>query len=104
MIGLGKWACSVSTMFFSGEVKIDIFDNNGEYGFNLNIPGVDIPDITVKEVEEDGNTINAVVQTSLLAGKDINLTAIFEGDTIDGFIKIPFLGKVKFKDGHRIVD
>ena len=38
MIGLGKWACNVNTMFFSGEVKIKVFDNNGEYGFELDIP------------------------------------------------------------------
>lgn len=104
MIGLGKWACSVNTMFFSGEVKIKVFDNNGSYGFELDIPAVEVPDIDIKEVEEDGNTINAVVQTSLLPEKNIELTINFDGDEFDGFIKIPFLGKVKFKDGHRVTE
>lgn len=102
MIGLGKWACSVNTMFFSGEVKINIFDNNGTYGFELDIPGIQVPDITVKSVEEDDDTVNAVVQTSLLPGKDIEMTVTFDGDEFDGFLKIPFIGKVKFKDGHRV--
>lgn len=102
MIGLGKWACTVNTMFFSGEVKLKVFDNNGSYGFEIDLPGVDVPDIEIKEVDENGDTINAVVGTSLLPGKDINLTVTFDGDDFDGFVKIPFIGKVKFKDGHRI--
>ena len=53
MIGLGNWACKVNSMFFSGEVKINIFDNNGTYGFEIDIPDVDIPDIDIKKVEED---------------------------------------------------
>ena len=102
MIGLGTWACNVNTMFFSGEAKIKIFDNNGCYGFELEVPGVTVPDITIKSVEEDDDTITAVVQTSLLPEKDIDLTVTFDGDEFDGFVKIPFLGKVKFKDGHRV--
>ena len=104
MLGLGKWACNVNTMFFSGEVKINIFDNNGEYGFEIDIPGIQVPDITVKSVEEDDDTVNAVVQTSLLPGKDIEMTVTFDEDEFDGFLKIPFIGKVKFKDGHRIAE
>ena len=104
MIGLGKWACNVNTMFFTGEAKIKVFDDNGKYGFELDVPGVTVPDITVKELEEDGDTINATVQTGLLPGKDIELTITFDGDEFDGFLKIPFLGKVKFKDGHRIAE
>ena len=104
MIGLGKWACNVNTMFFSGEVKFTIFDNNGTYGFDLDIPGIQVPDVTVKEVKEDDDTIEAVVQTSLLPGKDIELVVTVDGDEFDGFLKIPFIGKVKFKDGHRIAE
>lgn len=103
MIGLGKWGCKVDTMFFKGDAAITLFDDNGSYGFELDVPGVDIPDITVKQVtEEGGDTLNAVVQTSLLPGKDIEMTATFDGDDFTGIIKIPFIGKVKLKDGHRI--
>ena len=102
MIGLGKWACNVNTMFFSGEAKINVFDNNGEYGFNLNIPNVKIPDITVKSVEEDDDTITAAVETRILPGKEINLVVTIDGDTFDGYIKVPMFGKVKLKNGRRI--
>ena len=89
-------------MFFSGEAKINVFDNNGEYGFELDIPGIDIPDIEIKSVEEDDDSIFAITRTSLLPGKDIELTITFDEDEFDGFLKIPYIGKVKFKDGHRI--
>lgn len=104
MIGLGKWACSVNTMFFSGDVQFEIFDNNGEYGFNIDMPNVKIPDITVKEVVEDDDTIEATVTTSLLDGKDINLVVTIDGDTFDGYIKVPMFGKVKLKNGRRITE
>ena len=104
MIGLGKWVCNVNTMFFSGEVKINVFDNNGEYGFDVDIPGFEVPDIEIKSVEEDDDSIFAVVRKSLLPDKDIELSIEFDGDEFDGFLKIPFLGKVKFKDGHRIAE
>ncbi len=104
MIGLGKWACSVNTMIFSGDVKFEIFDDNGKYGFNIDMPGVKVPDITVKEVEEDDDTITATVATSLLEGKDITLFVAIDGDTFDGYLKIPFFGKVKLKNGHRITE
>lgn len=104
MIGLGKWACSVNTMIFSGDVKFEIFDDNGKYGFNIDMPSVKVPDITVKEVEEDDDTITATVTTSLLEGKDITLFVTIDGDTFDGYLKIPFFGKVKLKNGHRITE
>ncbi len=102
MIGLGNWACNVNTMFYSGEAKIRLFDNNGSYGFELEVPGVTIPEITVKEVNEDDDTVEAVVQTSLLPGKDIEISVTFDEDEFTGFVKIPFIGKIKLKDGHRI--
>ena len=102
MIGLGSWACNVNSVFFSGDVKFKVFDDNGKYGFEIDIPGVTVPDIDVKEVVEEDNTINATVQTSILAGKDINLFVEFEDDTFEGYLKIPFIGKVKFKNGRKI--
>lgn len=101
MIGLGKWACNVSSMFFSGEVKFIISDNEGNYDFAVDMPGIDIPDFTLNKVEEDGETLSVFAETSLLPGKEIEVVINFDGDTFDGFLKIPFLGKIKFKDGHK---
>ena len=104
MIGLGKWSCTVKTIFFSGEVKLHIFDNNGSYGFELLEPKIDLPDITVKEITENGNTVDVVIQTSMLPGKDIELHAEFDGDFFSGHVKIPVMGKVKLNNGHRITE
>ena len=103
MIGLGKWACSVDTMFFSGDVTLNVVDKNGEYDFEIDLPDIDIPEYEVKSVEEDGNTIKAVVNVPMI-GKDADLSVTFDGNTFTGFLKIPFLGKVKFKDGHRVTE
>ena len=101
MIGLGKWGCHVDTMFFKGDVEITISDNNGQYALELFLPDIDIPEYTVKSVDEDGNTLHAVVNVSML-GKDVDVTVTFEADSFSGIIKIPFLGKIKLKDGFRI--
>jgi hypothetical protein len=81
-----------------------LVDDNGKYGFELDVPGITVPEIIVKKIEEDDDTINAIVQVSLLPDKDIELSITFDGDEFDGFLKIPFLGKVKFKDGHRVTE
>ncbi len=101
MIGLGKWACTVDSMFFRGEVKLEIVEKDGSYDFELDLPGIDMPSYTIKSVEEDGNTIKAVVCVDTL-GKDAELTVDFDGDTFTGILKVPFIGKIKLKDGHRI--
>lgn len=102
MIGLGKWICNVSSMLFSGEVRFEIFDDNGKYGFNLDIPNFTVPDVDVLSVEEDGNDVTVTVRTSLLPGKDLVLNATFDGDTFEGVLKVPFIGKIKLKDGKRL--
>ncbi len=103
MIGLGKWVCHVDTMFFRGDAHLHLFDNNGEYGFELSLPDMSIPEIVIKNVTEDGNTLNAIANVDLLPGKDIDVTLTFDGDTFEGLLKVPFIGKIKLKDGKREV-
>lgn len=102
MVGLGKWEFSVKTMFYSGKIFLDIFDDGGKYGYKLEVPGMKVPNVDLKEVNENGNTVEAVLQTSLLQGKDLLVHAEFDGDTVDGYIRIPFLGKVKIQNGKKI--
>ncbi len=102
MIGLGKWTCTVKSMLFSGDVRFEIFDDNGSYGFKTDIPGISLPDISVISVTQNGNDVNVIIRTSLLPGKDIVLDAFFDGDSFEGTVKIPLFGKVKLRDGKRI--
>ncbi|HZJ77331.1 MAG TPA: hypothetical protein VFD52_00825 [Clostridia bacterium] len=102
MIGIGTWSFNVDTMFFKGDAKIKIFDNNGEYGFEVEIPGEDIPEILVKDVKEEGNTLTAVGNISMLKGKDVPISLTFEDDVVNGFLKVPYIGKIKLKDGKKV--
>ena len=103
MIGLGKWICHVDTMFFRGDARIRLFDDNGKYGFELTLPDMDIPEVVIKDGTEDGNTLKAIANIDLLPGKDIDVTLTFDGDTFEGLLKVPFIGKIKLKDGKRDV-
>lgn len=69
MIGLGKWICHVDTMFFRGDARIRLFDDNGKYGFELTLPDMDIPEVVIKDVTEDGNTLKAIANIDLLPAK-----------------------------------
>ncbi len=102
MIGLGTWKFHVDTMLFKGDAIIKIFNNGGEYDFELDVKDVDIPDISVKDINEDGDTLTAVGSTSMLPGKDIPISLTFSGDTVTGFVKVPLIGKIKLKEGTRI--
>jgi hypothetical protein len=103
MIGIGKWACRVDTMFYRGEAFFTIKDDNGKYGWDLEVPGVDVPEVEIRDVTEDGNTLSAIANVDLLPGKDIEITATFEEDTFEGLIKVPFIGKIKLKDGKKVI-
>ena len=104
MIGIGTWSCRIDTLFFKGEATIKIFDNNGDYGVELQIPDVDIPDVKILSIDadEEAKTVDATAEVSLLPGKEIECHFEFEDDTFVGHLKIPFLGKVRLKDGKKV--
>ena len=62
----------------------------------------DMPDFELKNVREDGNTLLANATTSLLPGKEIDVELTFENNKCNGFLKIPFIGKIKIKDAEKI--
>lgn len=103
MVGLGKWSAGVKTMFFSGSGTVEIFDNNGKYGFRFDVEGFDGNGVKINSVKEDGNTlIIAGEYPSIMPGKEVVAHITFEGDTLTGFAQIPLLGKIKIADGHKI--
>ena len=100
MIGLGKYKANINNMFFKGEAVFELLDNNGEYGMNIELKDADfdMPDFAITGAEEDGDTLTAKATTSLLPGKEIDVSLTFEGDKCNGFLKIPFIGIIKIKD------
>lgn len=100
MIGIGKWNGNVKSMFFSGNVCFEITDENGKYGFKLNMPdGVsNIPDFKIKSINEEGNTLTVQAEVSLLPGKTVDIALNFDNDTMNGTLKVPFIGKIPMND------
>jgi hypothetical protein len=94
----------VDTLFFKGDATIRIFDNNGDYGVELQIPELDVPEVEILSIDanEETQEVDATARISLLPGKDITFHAEFEDDGFSGFLKIPFLGKVRLKNGKKI--
>ncbi len=103
MIGIGKWLCKVNSMFYRGEVTLNIADNNGEYDITLEIDAdFDMPDYKIYDVTTEGNTVTAKAEVSLLPGKEIDVSFSIENDVLTGVLKVPFMGKIKVTDGHKI--
>lgn len=101
MIGLGTWEASINTMLFRGTGRITISDINGNYDFKLEVIGENVPQFTVSEIVENGNTLYAVAECDAFKGKKIPVTATFEGDNVVGTAKLPFIGGIKIR-GHRV--
>ncbi|MBR6531158.1 MAG: hypothetical protein IKT61_01495 [Clostridia bacterium] len=103
MIGLGTWEAPINTMLFRGTGRVTISDVNGEYDFKFELVGENLPKITVKDVEEDGNTLTAVGECEAFPGKEIPVTVDFDDDTFVCVVKLPFVGKIKLS-GNKIAD
>lgn len=103
MIGLGSWNVSIDTMMFRGSAVLTISDKGGAYDFDVKVDKLEkMPPYSVDSVTEDGDTLSLIISTPLLKDKQIALQMTFEGDTLTGFAKVPLLGKIKLKNGHRI--
>lgn len=103
MIGLGKWKGTVDSMFYRGDAFLTISDNNGTYGFEIEVnAGVDIPEFKIYDVVEDGDTLTGKAEVALLPGKEIDLSFTFTDDTFEGVLKVPYLGKIKVKNGVKL--
>ncbi|MCL2494400.1 MAG: hypothetical protein FWE98_01925 [Oscillospiraceae bacterium] len=103
MIGLGTWKFLVDTMFYNGTAIIDIRDEGGEYAITATLPDLGgAPEVALKDVIEDGDTLSGIANTDLLQGKDIPCSLTFTGDKAEGLMKVPFIGKLKLKDGVKV--
>lgn len=101
MIGIGSWTCRIDTMFYEGDADFVIADNGGEYDISLSVGGVS-PEFTVKSLtEENGDTLHGIGTAAVMPNKDLEVILTFNGDKFTGVVKVPFLGKIKLKDGKR---
>lgn len=104
MIGLGKYSANIKNLLYRGEATFEISDDNGNYKIALDLTNADFDfdKIITKEAKEDGNKLTAVLETSIFPGKDVDLELTFDGDTCNGFLKVPFVGKIKIDNAKKI--
>ena len=103
MIGLGTWKFTVDTPIYKGDALLYIKDDGGNYDVKCELVGMDKAGMDAVSVCEEGeNTLTGIAVTNLLKGKDIPFTITFEGGAANGFLKVPFIGKLKLKDGQKV--
>lgn len=103
MLGLGKWQGSVKTIFFKGDVIIEIEEDDGEYEIEVKLPKpFEEAEFEFHNLVEEGNVLKGEGSISLLPGRKLEAELTFDGDAMQGTLKIPFIGVIKIKDGKRI--
>ena len=103
MIGIGKYKVNIDHMFFKGEAVFEIDFKNNNYELEIEIDDADFDmDVTITEFEEDDDTLDAKATVAILPGKEIDVHLTFDDDGCNGYLKIPFVGKIKIKDAVKI--
>lgn len=105
MVGIGTWAGKTTARMIRGEVRFTIEDNNGEYKIDVQLPG-NLKNTTFKFneiIELDDKTLTGKGEISLVPGRELEGTFVFDGDKMSGEIrKIPVVRTVKIVDGYRV--
>lgn len=103
MIGIGKYKTCVDHMFYKGEAVFEIEYENGKYEFEIELENADFEiDVNILEAEELDDTLIAKATVGVLPGKTIDISLTFTDDKCNGFLKIPFVGKIKIKDAVKL--
>ena len=92
MLGLGKYKVNIDHMFYTGVAIFEIKDDDGNYEI----------DIELKDVIVEVDTIIAKAEIDEFPGKAVDVSLTFNDDKCNGFLKIPFVGKIKIKDAVKI--
>ncbi len=104
MIGIGnKYKVKINNMFFKGDAVFAIDCDDGKYEMEIELDGAEFEmPIEIIEAVEDDDTFIAKATTTILPEKVIDISLTFEDDKCNGYLKIPFVGKVKIKDAVKI--
>lgn len=98
-----KYKAKINNMFFKGDAVFGITYSDEKYGMEIDLEGADFDmPVEIIEAEVEDTTLIAKATTSLLPEKTIDLTLTFEDDKCNGFLKIPFIGKIKIKDAIKV--
>lgn len=101
-----KYRAKINNMFFKGDAVFGITYDGEKYGMDIDLEGADFEmpvEIIEAQVEyAEENTLFAKATTPILPEKVFDITLTFEDDKCNGFLKIPFVGKIKIKDAVRV--
>lgn len=99
-----KYKAKINNMFFKGDAVFGVTCINGKYGMEIDLEDADydIP-VEITEATEDGEMFIAKATTSLMPDRTVDITLSFENGKCNGFLKIPFIGKVKIKDAVKVM-
>lgn len=107
MRGIGKWQGSVNITIlrFSGDVFIDIADDNGSYKVDITLPEqLKMVKLNFESIEEVGDdSLKGKGKLLTPAGRELNFEAnvSFDGEEMTGALKIA-IANIKIKNGHKI--
>ena len=96
-----KYKAKINNMFFKGDAVFGISCNEGKYEMEIELDGADF-EMQVVEASVEDNVFTAKASTPILPDKDFDILLTFEDDKCNGYLKIPFVGKVKIKDAVKI--
>lgn len=104
MLGLGKYKVNIDHMFYTGVAVFEIKNDEGNYEIDIELENNDfeMPDIELKDVIVEVDTIIAKAEIDEFPGKAVDVNLTFTDDKCNGFLKIPFVGKIKIKDAVKI--
>lgn len=103
MFNTGKYKTYVDQMFYKGYAIFEIEGDDNNYELEIELENVDFEmDVKIVEAEILDNTFIAKATVGILPGKTIDVNLTFEDDKCNGFLKIPFVGKVKIKDAVKL--
>lgn len=104
MIGLGRWACGLDTPMIEEDGVVQISEKEGEYVFRLLARDKNIPDYKVETIKEkdDDTLIISLTIDGIPEENKVIIHATFSDDKLTGYIRLPFIGRLKITNGRRI--
>ncbi len=98
-----KYKAKINNMFFKGDAVFCITCNDGQYGMEIELDGADFEmPVVIEEASVEDNVFTAKASTPILPDKNFDILLTFEDDKCNGYLKIPFVGKVKIKDAIKL--
>ena len=98
-----KYKAKLNNMFFKGDAVFGITLTDGKYGMDIELEGAEFEmPVNIVEANAEDDVFTAKATTPILPDRDFDILLTFEDDKCNGYLKIPFIGKVKIKDAIKL--